>query len=114
MPNNINFPNVVKLLQVYKTHSLTTATMERIFSTLKLVETNLRNCLKDCMLDWCMRIAIEGPDSLSDDDITAIIQIWKENRLGDSFFDSGVQSYFVRLVLFLHNYSALIYKNIIY
>ena len=74
------FPNVVKLLRIYQVIPLTTATVERSFSTLKLVKTNLRNRLKDSMLDWCMRIAIEGPDSLSDEDIAAIIQIWKEKR----------------------------------
>jgi hypothetical protein len=68
------FPDVVKLLQVCQIIPLTTATVERSFST------NLRNRLKDTMLDWCMRIAIEGPDSLSDEDITAIITIWKEKR----------------------------------
>ena len=74
------FPNVVKLLRIYQVIPLTTATVERSFSTLKMVKTNLRNRLKDSMLNWCMRIAIEGPDSLSDEDIAAIIQIWKEKR----------------------------------
>ena len=76
------FPNVVKLLEIYEIIPLTTATVERSFSTLKLVKTNLRNRLKDAMLDWCMRIAIEGPDSLSDEDITSIIRIWKEKKIG--------------------------------
>ena len=84
------FPNVVKLLQIYQIIPLTTATVERSFSTLKLVKTNLRNRLKDSMLDWCMRIAIEGPSTLSDEDITAIIQIWKEKGIGDYFFDSAI------------------------
>ena len=74
------FPNLVEPLQIYEIIPLTTATVERSFSTLKLVKTNLRNCLRETMLDWCMRIAIEGPDSLSDEDITAIITIWKEKK----------------------------------
>ena len=41
------------------------------------VKTNLRNRLKDCTLDECMRVAIEGPDALSSDDIEAMIEIWK-------------------------------------
>ena len=40
------------------------------FSTLKLVKTNLKNRLKETMLDWRMWIAIEGPDALSEEDIT--------------------------------------------
>ena len=48
------FPNVVKLLRIYQVIPLTTATVERSFSTLKLVKSNLRNRLKDSMLDWCM------------------------------------------------------------
>ena len=75
------FPNIVKILQIYQIIPLTTATVERSFSTLKLVKTNLRSRLKDCTLDWCMRIAIEGPDSLTDDDIEAIISIWKQKNL---------------------------------
>ena len=51
--------------------TVTTATVER---TLKLVKTNLRNRLQETMLDWCMRIAIEGPDALSKEDITAIVE----------------------------------------
>ena len=74
------FPNVVKLLQISQIIPLTTATVERSFSTLKLVKTNLRNRLKENMLDWCMRIGIEGPDSLSEEDISAIIQIWKGKK----------------------------------
>ena len=74
------FQNVVKLLQIYQTIPLTTVTVERSFSTLKLVKTNLRNHLKDCMLDSCIRIAIEGPDSLSQEDIHSIISIWKMKK----------------------------------
>lgn len=65
------FPNV---LQIYQIMPPTTATVEWSLSTLKLVKIYLRNCLlKDSMLDWCMQIAIEGSDSLSDEDITAIV-----------------------------------------
>ena len=74
------FPNLVKLLQIYQIIPLTTATVERSFSTLKLVKSNLRNHLKEDTLDWCMRIAIEGPDSLSDEDVTTVIRIWKEKK----------------------------------
>ena len=74
------FPNLVKLLQIYQIIPLTTATAERSFSTLKLVKSNLRNRLKEDTLDWCMRIAIEGPDSLSDEDVITVIRIWKEKK----------------------------------
>ena len=68
-------PNITKLLQIYQITSLTTATVERSFSTLSLVNTNLRNRLKDCTLDKCIPVAIEGQDTLSNDDIEAIIEI---------------------------------------
>ena len=74
------FPNTVKLLQVYQIIPLTTAAVERSFSTLKLVKTNLRNRLKENMLDWCIRIAIEGPDALSNDDLEAIIHTWNDKK----------------------------------
>ena len=74
------FPNIVKVIQIYQIIPLTTATVERSFSTVKLVKTNIRSRLIDCTLDSCMRIAIEGPDSLADDDIEAIISIYLETK----------------------------------
>ena len=39
-------------------------------------------------MDWCMQIAIEGPDSFSDHDIEAVISIiWKQKRHSNYFCD---------------------------
>ena len=39
------------------------------------------------MLDWCMRIAIESPDALSEEDNTAIVTIWKEKKNGGLLYN---------------------------
>ena len=46
---------------------MTTCTVERSFSQMKLVKTRLRNHLGDETLDMLMKISIEGPKTLEDE-----------------------------------------------
>ena len=72
--------NIVSLASLAITLPLTTATVERSFSDMKLIKTRLRNKLGEESLDQAMRICIEGPDTLSDADLVEIITHWKEQK----------------------------------
>ena len=74
------FPNIVSLASFAITLPVTTATVERSFSDMKLIKTRLRNRLGEESLDQAMRICIEGPDTLSDADLVEIITHWKEQK----------------------------------
>ena len=74
------FPNLSTLATISLTLPVSTASVERSFSQMKLIKTRLRNCLSDSSLSNLMKIAIESPDILSEDDLDAIIDIW--NRKG--------------------------------
>ena len=56
-----------------------TATVERLFSEMKLVKTRLRNRLSDSNLSRLMRIAIEGPE-LSSVDFNEILDVYMEHN----------------------------------
>ena len=53
---------------------VSTASVERSFSAMKTIKTQLRNRLLDTNLSNLMKIAIEGPDELSDSDLG---DMWK-------------------------------------
>ena len=55
------FPNLSKLAQTVTVLPITTATVERTFSSMKLIKTRLRNRMSEDTLDNTMRICIEGP-----------------------------------------------------
>lgn len=65
------------LASVALTLPVTTATVERSFSDMKLIKTRLRNRLGEESLDQTMRISIEGPDTLNDDELKEIVVHWK-------------------------------------
>ena len=48
---------------------VTTATVERSFSDMKLIKTRLRSRLGEETLNHTMRISIEGPDKLNSEDL---------------------------------------------
>ncbi len=59
---------------------MSTATVERSFSQMKLVQNRFKNRLSDVYLAILMRIAIEGPE-LADIDFEEILNIFKlQNR----------------------------------
>jgi len=52
---------------------VTTATVERTFSSMKLIKTRLRSRMGENTLEHTMRICIEGPDQLSNDTLEAVV-----------------------------------------
>ena len=66
------FPNVAAVVNVLP---VTTATVERSFSTMKLIKTRLRSRLGEDALEHTMRI--EDPDQLSDDFLESVIDHYK-------------------------------------
>ena len=67
------FPNIVKLMSIFLCLPVSTASVERSFSSMKTIKTRLRNRLTDASL---MLIAIEGPDELSDSNLNNIVDTW--------------------------------------
>ena len=52
----------------------------KVSRDMRLVKTKLRSRLGENTLDQVMRVCIEGPDRLSDEDLEAIVNHWKEQR----------------------------------
>ena len=60
-----SFPNLAKLAAILTVLPVTVATVERTFSSIKLIKTRLRNRMRESTLEPTMRNCIEGPDPLS-------------------------------------------------
>ena len=73
----VAFPNLSKLAAILSVLSVTTATVERTFSNMKLIKTRLRKRMGDDTLDSTMRISIEGPGHLSNDILEEVIDHYK-------------------------------------
>ena len=54
---------------------VSTASVERSFSQMKLIKTRIRNRIGQSSLSYLMKIAIETPEKLSDSDLDAIISV---------------------------------------
>ena len=70
------FPNLCKIAQISLSIPVTTASIERSFSQMKLIKTRLCSSLTDKNLSNLMKIAIEAPDELTDNDLQQIIDVW--------------------------------------
>ena len=70
------FPNLHKMASIGLTLPVSTASVERSFSQMKLIKTRRRNSLSEGTLAQLMRIAIESPDKLTDDDLEEVLDIW--------------------------------------
>ena len=57
--------NLAKVAAIANVLPVTTATVERSFSAMKLIKTKLRSRLGADALKHTMRICMEGPDQLS-------------------------------------------------
>jgi hypothetical protein len=75
-----SFPNLARLAAIAMVLPITTATVERSFSNMKLIKTRLRNRMGAATLDQTMRISIEGPEKISTNNLDNIIQHWKEQK----------------------------------
>ena len=67
------FPNLSKIASICLTIPASTASVERSFSEMKLIKTRLRKSLSEGTLSQLMRIGIEAPEKLTDDDLDAIL-----------------------------------------
>ena len=71
------FPNLSKLAEILEVLPVTTATVERTFSSMKLIKTRLRSRMGEDTLQAAMRICIEGPDQLSEETLEAAVDHYK-------------------------------------
>jgi len=70
------FPNLRTLANVCMSLPVGTASVERSFSKMKMIKTRLRNRLSEKSLSHLMKISIESPQKLSDEDLEMVIEIW--------------------------------------
>ena len=69
------FPNLSILANVCLTIPVGTASVERSFSHMKMV-SRLRNRLGEANLSYLMKIALESPMALSDEELEQIVTVW--------------------------------------
>ena len=74
------FLNLVQLAALSLVLPVTTATVERTFSDMKLTKTRLRSRLGEDTLDQTLRLCTEGPPTLSDEDIDSVVRLWKKQK----------------------------------
>ena len=70
------FPNLNALANICLAIPVSTASVERSFSKMKMIKTRLRNRIGGSSLSHLMQIAIESAEKLSDDDLGQIIEVW--------------------------------------
>ena len=75
------FPNLHKIGSIGLTIPVSTASVERSFSQMKLIKTRLRNALSDCSLSHLVKIAIETPAILF---LTVTLNV-RENQVESQF-----------------------------
>ena len=66
------FPNLSKIASICFTIPVSTASVERSFSEMKLIKTRIINSLTGGTLSQLMRFGIGAPEKLTDDDLNAI------------------------------------------
>ena len=66
------FPNLSKIGAICLSIPVTTASVERSFSQMKLIKTRLRSSLNDKSL----KIALESPDELTDSHLEEVVNVW--------------------------------------
>ena len=71
------FPNLCKLATICLTIPVSTASVERSFSKMKLIKTRLCNSLGKCNLSHLMKIVIVSLEKLPNGDLGEIVNIWK-------------------------------------
>ncbi|MCO5576493.1 hypothetical protein L7F22_030303 [Adiantum nelumboides] len=72
------YPNLLTLCQVALVQCSSIAMCERGFSARTIIKSNIRNRLEIKSLDALMKIAIEGPPTLSEDELLESIEMWSE------------------------------------
>ena len=72
------FPNILVLLELAIICPISNASVERLFSFLKLVKTKLRNQISDSTLDKVLRIKMEAPDHLEESSLETLVNNFKD------------------------------------
>ena len=72
------FPNLSKIGAICLSIPVTTASVERSFSQMKLIKTCLRSSLNDKSLSNLMKIALESPDELTDSHLEEVVNVWNK------------------------------------
>ena len=70
------FPNLSKIGAICLSIPVTTASVERSFSQMKLIQTRLRSSLNDKSLSNLIKIALESPDELTDSHLEEVVNVW--------------------------------------
>ena len=70
-------PNLHTLALVCSCLPVSTASAERSFSQMKLIKNRFRNRLTEESLSSLMKIVIECPETLSDNELEEIVEVWK-------------------------------------
>ena len=70
------FPNLSKIGAICLSIPVTTASVERSFSQMKLIKNRLRSSLNDKSLSNLMKIALESPDELTDSHLEEVVNVW--------------------------------------
>ena len=70
------FPNLHKLASIASTIPVSTDSVKISFSQMKFIKTRLRNRISECRLSDLMKIAIESPQTLTDEDVEEILTVW--------------------------------------
>ena len=74
-----NWSNFLAVVELLICLPIANGRVERVFSLLKLINTNRRTCLKEDTLDHLLRINAEGP-SLSEWDSSRAVKLWLSNK----------------------------------
>ena len=74
---NAMFPNLHKMASIGLTIPVSTTSVERSFSQMKLIKTRLHNALSDRSLSHLVKIAIESPEVPSDSVLDEIVNVWQ-------------------------------------
>ncbi|CAF1226605.1 unnamed protein product [Rotaria sordida] len=72
------YPQLSSAAEMLRVAPISTATVERNFSTMNRILTKLRNQLTTQHVDQLMRISIEGADTLNEETKEEIINYWKK------------------------------------
>ena len=72
------FPNVIKLVKLAAICPFGNASVERVFSLLKLVKNRLRSKVTQKTLDLLIRIKLESPDKLSEAQLTDLSENFRD------------------------------------
>ena len=74
------YPQLSLAAEIFLIALVSTATVERDFSAMNRILNKLRNRLTTVHLDELMRISVEGPETLSEQMIEEIINLWKSKK----------------------------------